>query len=266
MTRSTGNAYTVARATGHRLRFEERVVDRRLRRLGRRRVERVESIIVLEDRLLRRRDGKVSDALENARCRKRNDQVAAADRRREAGARHSHRRAQRDRTKLTAVQRRVGSDHDDDASAAEPAFQAGVLAKDRPILVAQTLPDGDSENRQLATAASGIVVDQHADSIAARVARENARRGADTGAKTERVHGGSRADAAARELPGRCRIEQRDNVRRRYGPGLNVVEQRVVAFRHDRQRNVVAAADGGMVFDYPAHDAIRGAPDVERVG
>ena len=66
--------------------------------------------------------------------------------------------------------------------------------------------------------------------------------------------------------PGSAASSRRDDVRRRDRSRLDVVEQRVVALGHDGQRNVVAASDGGMMFDHPADDAVRGAPDVERIG
>ena len=78
--------------------------------------------------------------------------------------------------------------------------RARALGVDRPQFACQPLADRDADDGELRAGCSGVVVDQHADAIAALVAAGSARRRADAGFEAERVHARPGADAAAREL------------------------------------------------------------------
>ena len=127
-------------------------------------------------------------------------------------------------------------------------------------------PTGTPTMLEQTPAASGVVVDQHADTIPALPGRQHSRCRTDSRAEAERVHAGSGPDAAARKLARRRGVEERNDVAGRHRPRLNVVEQSVIAFGDDRQRNVVASADRRVMLDYPADDTVGRASDVQRVG
>ncbi len=112
---------------------------------------------------------------------------------------------------------------------------------------------------------TGVVVHEHADRIAAEIRGQHARCRTDARLESKCFHSGARPDAAARELPRLCIVEQIHHIRRAYRASLDIVEQLIVALRDNRQRHVVADADLRMLPDHPTDDSFVGAPNVQRV-
>jgi hypothetical protein len=113
---------------------------------------------------------------------------------------------------------------------------------------------------------AGIGVDQDADRVGLGVSARAPRCAADAAFEGEGAHARARADVAARKLPGRGGVERGDDVVRRDVPALDVVDALIVAFGHDRQRDVVLDADTGPARDQPVDHAVVDARDVQCVG
>ncbi len=146
-------------------------------------------------------------------------------------------------------------------------LSASFFRKDRPIFVLEPLADRHADDGELPPAASGVVVDQHADAIAAVVAGSTRDADPMPALKTECVHAGPGADAAARELSRLRRVEQS----RRRRPRVTARAWMSLSSASSHSATTGSGTSSprpirGMLLDHPTDDAVGRASDVERIG